>query len=291
MSGRGRLALLLAGIAWLAGCAEREERVNRVLATTPNGAVRIFMLSGSVRVVGWDRDSVEVTGTVGPGLHWGVGGAPGAVKIGTYDMGDENSQALSRLTVRVPMASQLWIKTTAAAVSVENFNGSLDVYTIDGPVQARGAGRQLRIETIRGSVDVAGGPQWLRVRTGAGDIDLRGGAQNVALVTVSGAIRSDMRFARGRFETFSGSVSLTGSLAPGSHAEVDTHSGRAEMRLTGTPDAEFNLFTNSGTVHTSLAGAPTVRRTTGGTETRFTVNGGAAHATIRTFSGEIHLKQ
>jgi len=54
-------SLLAAGLLLAAPCAAKAQApVNEVRAASPTGAVRIHNLVGTVRVTGWDRDSILV---------------------------------------------------------------------------------------------------------------------------------------------------------------------------------------------------------------------------------------
>jgi len=46
---------------------QAQRKVSAGYATTPDVSVRLFASVGSVHVIGWDRDSVELVGTVAAG--------------------------------------------------------------------------------------------------------------------------------------------------------------------------------------------------------------------------------
>ena len=57
------------GLCVLASSLAAQEPVSRSYPLNPDGAVRIMSTSdlGSIRVVGWDRDSVVISGTLARG--------------------------------------------------------------------------------------------------------------------------------------------------------------------------------------------------------------------------------
>ena len=64
-----------------------------------DGMVKMFLHSGRIRVIGWDRDSISVTGTVSRGVVPYGGGSRRAVKFGIEG---NTPDSWGDLTVRVP---------------------------------------------------------------------------------------------------------------------------------------------------------------------------------------------
>ena len=53
--------ILLAALLATAASADAQARVDRRMGTERDVSLRIFNLAGSVRIIGWDHDSVAVT--------------------------------------------------------------------------------------------------------------------------------------------------------------------------------------------------------------------------------------
>src|SRR5262245_59077953 len=89
--------------------------VNRTIAVVPDGFIRIFQLTGSVRVQGWDRDSLAISGTVNVPAQGEFTVTPGKQGARVYLWGPDELRAQpSQLLIRVPRNSRLWIKTQSA---------------------------------------------------------------------------------------------------------------------------------------------------------------------------------
>jgi hypothetical protein len=81
------LTLMIALAALPGGAAQAqatsEQRVERKIAIDPDASIRIYNLNGSVRVEGWDRDTISVVATIGDPLknRFFFGGGAQGVKM------------------------------------------------------------------------------------------------------------------------------------------------------------------------------------------------------------------
>jgi len=257
-----------------------------------DGSVRVFLLNGSVRVTGWSRDSVAVSGTIAAGHDLFMGGDRRGVKLGAWNRADARDDAPSQLEVHVPARSRVWVKAGYGAdVTVSGVVGGLDLSAVSGAVRVSGSPRELTVESMDGDVLVEGSPAWLRAKTATGAITLRGTPEDVGLTTVSGPITIAGRtFARARFESVTGDIAFAGAPARGGALDFDTHSGLVDLRLPAALDADFDVTTIAGSVENAISTARPVaepRRQ----ELAFTVGEGGARITARTFKGTVRLRR
>src|SRR5688500_19248909 len=114
-------ALVVGILATLTPMAELQAQdawraIARGQAIAPTAYIKIWNLSGSIRIVGWDRDSVAVSGRVQPGGgNFFLAGDRESLKAG-FEMQGEGS---GELTVHVPARSTVWVKTASASIDVE----------------------------------------------------------------------------------------------------------------------------------------------------------------------------
>ena len=146
-----RMVLFAAVAAMAAAPAGAQQKVSARRATTSTVSVRLFASVGTVRVVGWDRDSVEVMGVVGAGSQIGgfgpsssspVSGLKFFIEAPTEKAGHEG-----QLTMRVPRNARVWLKTGSADVTVTDVTGGLDVNVVGGSITVHGNPRELRAES------------------------------------------------------------------------------------------------------------------------------------------------
>ena len=281
------LTLLAALAVTLAAPAAAQEKVDRRLAADRDVSLRIFNHAGSVRVVGWDRDSVAVTGTAAKGQRVMMGGTRQAMKL-TPD-GGINGTAPATLEVHVPRTARVWVKTASAPITVEGVRGGLDLFTVDGAIVVGGDPRELRAESMDGDVVVTGTPAWARVKTAAGTAALRAGGGDVGLTSVSGAVSlAGGPVERARLETVTGPITFAATMVRGGSYDLDSHGGRIDLRLTPKLGVDLEASTLHGTID-----GPVTEQEKGGDGRRFSLVAGDAGArvAVRTFKGPIHLRR
>ena len=169
-------------IATMATALHAQQKVLAGYSTTSNASVRLFAAVGTVQVIGWERDSVELSGTVAADSRVALG-APSSRKLEGLkvfiEAATEQSGREGTLTMRVPRGARVWVKTGSAHIAVSDVDGGLDLNVVGGSIDVRGSPRELRAESMDGAVTVDGAPEWMRVKTATGDIVLRGGGQNL----------------------------------------------------------------------------------------------------------------
>lgn len=284
--------LLTAGLLAPAA-ASGQYPVNRRVALAADASIRVFNLVGSIRITGWDKDSLAVTGTLSPGagkLFYFGGGGRGA-KLGIEAPDGVEPDGPSNLDVFVPAKSKLWIKAATADIAVTNFSGNLDLYSVSGAIRVAGSPAQVYAESMDGNVEVNGTAPWIRAKTASGSITLTGGGEDVGVTSVSGAIAiQGARVVRGRFESVTGDIRYDGDVERGSSLTFESHSGVIELRLPPGVSADFNVNEFQGKIVNELTGAVArPLRDRGGLELAFTAGQGGADVAIRNFKGAVLL--
>ncbi len=291
-------AVVLAGL-WMLGIAAplpTQQKVSQRFAVTPTASIRLFGDVGSLRILGWDRDSVVVTGTLPAGarLDASRGGDPSRPSPGMkiYIEVPRSPAPDAKLEVRVPTRSRVWSKSGSADVEVTGLTGGLDLNIVGGSARIACSPTELQVESMDGSVTIEGSPAWLRAKTATGDIVLRGGSEDAGVSTISGAVRvGEGRFERAKFTSVTGPIVFAGDLARGATLDVDTHGGPIELRLAPRLDAEFDLATVTGSIENTLtARRPIAGREGRGMELGFTSGTGRARILVRSFKGNISLR-
>ena len=282
-------ALLACGLVSAIGA---QEKVSRGRAVDRDVSLRIFNLAGSVRVVGWARDSIAVTGSVAAGDRFMMGGTPSGMKLGVESPPATSTGGRSDLQVHVPVGSRVWVKGGATTIVVEGVTGGLDLASVEGSVDVTGSPRELRIETMSGHVTIDGSPAWVRAKTATGRLTMRGGSDDAELSTVSGALAVEGgRFGRGSFQSVSGDVAFGGRPDEAGSLAFDSHGGTIELRLPRDAGAEFDLRSLRGTIADELFGRRAAPGRQGrGQQLAFVHRGGGTSIVATTFRGRILLR-
>jgi hypothetical protein len=293
-----RRVATLASVGALAGAAPlvAQQKTVQRYAVTPTASIRVFGDVGSLRIVGWDRDSVVISATLPAGARLDASrGGQSPKPASGMKIFVEVPRAPApdaRLELRVPARSRVWAKSGSADVEVTGLTGGLDLNIVGGSARVACSPAELQVESMDGSVTIEGSPAWLRAKTATGDIVMRGGSDDAGMSTVSGAVRvGEGRFERAKFTSVTGPIVFAGDLARGATLDFDTHSGPIELRLMRTLDAEVDLATVTGTIENTFNGRrPIAGREGRGMELGFTSGTGRARILVRSFKGNIHLR-
>lgn len=317
-------ALLAAVLA--AGSAGAQERIDQRRPTGATGVVEIHNTAGNVRVVGWNRNEVAVTGTLGRGterLDFGTEGDRVVVRVVLPRRGRDVRG--SDIEVRVPARKTVNVRTVSAAIGVEGIAGAVTAHAVSGAVTVTGRpgeaslkstsgevrfdgqAQRVTIESVSGSVQVAGTVRDevkastvsadVRVTASAGEVNVNAVSGNVEIGsvngradvgTVSGDVRVTGRRLHGSFKTVTGNLVVSGDLARDGSTTFNTHSGNVELQVPRGSSAAVDVNTFSGDIETRVPDAQIDRRNS--KELRLRVGRGDARISIRTFSGNVMLR-
>lgn len=254
MSAARRAAALLAFCPVPLAAQDTTRTLVRAQRMHADGAVRVWNLLGSVRVIGWAHDSVAVTARVAAGAPFHFGGSPGGVKLGVEERG--GSAARGELEVYVPRGAKLWVKSSTAPITVAGVVGDVELHTVTGDVRVAGRPATLRVEALAAPVTVQDGADWLRARTSSGAIRVAGAVGDAELATVGGTLTLDGAVTQqARLESVAGGVRHRGAVARGATLAIETHAGDVTLQL-AREGATLDLLTLGGRITSTL---PAVR--------------------------------
>jgi DUF4097 and DUF4098 domain-containing protein YvlB len=272
-----------------------QQPLQRRAPLAADAAVRITNMVGSVRVIGWERDSIVVAGTVEETktatflFHASAAGA----KLGIWDEAGD-TPGPSHLEVRVPMGSIVWVKTASADVTVQDVTGGIDVYSVAGRVTVNGSPRQVHAESLSGEIRIDADTRAVHAKTATSAITLLGSIADATASTVSGVVTLEgLRTQRGRFESVDSDIIWAGGDIDGKTTlDFITHAGAVELRVPGDAAADFVIATFEGGFDDRL-GVRTRRTGSAlkGIEIQFRIGdpGFGGQVTVRSFKGRVLL--
>jgi lipopolysaccharide export system protein LptA len=286
----------VAGIAILvlAPALGAQRTVDERHAVSPRASIRLTSVSQTteLRVIGWEKDSMALTGTVSAGarVDGGVASNGGGAKW-FVEVPQGRGQEPVQLELRVPVRSRVWVKLGAGEVEVTGMHGAIDVNIVSGSITVTGDLAELNAEAMDGTISVNGRADWLRAKTAGGSIEISGGGSDLGMTSVSGDVRlRGSGIARARIETVTGNVIVAPGLERGGQLTIDTHSGRVEVRLSPKQGTDIDVATVNGTVTNQLTAArPQPGMGARGQELGTSIAGGGRSITIRTFKGPVLL--
>ena len=287
--------LLAAAVTALAGwvpATSAETRVDERQPAHKDVRVRIRVPVGELHVAAWDNDEISVSGTLGRRAgELDFRSRGGRARIEVEGRGHHRHGSGADLRIQVPRGASLSIESFSTDVQVDGVQGDLEIQSVQGSVAVTGAGAEVEVETVNGSVDVNGAVQRLRIEAVSGAVTVAGVGPDAAVSTVSGRLQVDGGpFRRGRFESVSGSIRVTGGLDTDADVDVETVSGSVKLTLPDDVSARFDVTTFSGSVDNELGPeARRVSRLTPNKELEFTTGSGSARVRIQTLSGSVKL--
>jgi DUF4097 and DUF4098 domain-containing protein YvlB len=317
------LAVAAALALWAGAPAHAQDRVDQRRAAGATGSVEVTLGAGSVTVIGWSRNEVRVTGTLGrsgESVEFDETGDRLVVRV----VPRRGGQASANLEVRIPARRSATVRTVSASASVEDVDGLVDVRTVSGRarvsgsprevtassrsggievdantarvnattvsggVRVSGAARELvEASSVSGSLDLRAATREVRANSVSGTVRARGVTGRTTATTVSGNVHVEGSRVAGTFRSVSGSVRVDGGLDPSGGLSFTTHSGDVELVLARGAALEVDFSTFSGHLTSSFAAVM------GGTDRqrRISVGRGGPTVSIRTFSGDAKLLQ
>lgn len=289
------LRLALVTLTSGASLAHAQQKIQLGHAASPTVSVRLIATVGDVWVVGWDRDSVDLKGTIPNGARCELAaGSPAERSNGIkmyVEAAPQGTEGEGRLLLHVPRGSRVWVKTGSADIDVTGVTGGLDLNVVGGSITVRGNPREARVESMDGDIELDGAPEWLRAKSATGNITMHGG-QDVGASTISGVIRIvGGEVERAKLESTTGNISFATGLARAASVEVETHSGGVDLELPFKIDLELDAATMTGTIDNRWTKArPLVGRENRGMTLVTSSGAGGGKVTVRSFKGTVVVK-
>ena len=295
----GKLAVILA-IAVLAltfgsGNALADDQINESGKASPNGLVYIENLAGSIKVKGWDKNEIEVTGTLdekAKRLNFETGKKKSVIEV-VYPRRVKNIEEGSHLVIMVPRGSSLEIECVSADIEVSGVEGDVEVENVSGDIDLVGPCESADVDVISGNVTLQDPGDVVSIECISGRVEATGGRADVKVETVSGEIFLEFELFKNLLvEAVSGNIKVIGDLASSGSFELDVHSGEITLILPREVSAEFEANTFNGDIQTDFGyeGSQTSKYLPG-QELEFSVGGGGADVEINTFSGDINIRK
>ena len=289
-----RTALVAASLALISmltpPSALAQTPVNRAQGVNRDVGVNVWIPAGTIRIIGWDRDSLVVEGSVGKGDRLFFGGGRAGVKLGIDDLAPDVTPKPVRLTLRVPRGAKVNVRTASASMEISDVSGWFN--TVSGDIRVSGSVADIQAEAIDGSIYLTATAPRARARSGSGTVSIGGRIDDLVASTVSGPLTvTATGLQRARLESVTGAISIAAGIDRASSIDVDNHSGSVELRLPATVAADFDLTSVAGAI-TNLfdSHVPSAGRQGRGQQLSFVTDPKGARVVVRTFKGPITIR-
>ncbi|KAB7763823.1 DUF4097 family beta strand repeat-containing protein [Xanthomonas maliensis] len=245
----------LLAVAW-ASPAGAQTAINQTHPLARGGRIDVDNLAGQVRVRGWDRDEVAVTGTLGANQRLEVNDSPDRLQLEViYPRNSRNSEG-TRLELRIPRGASLQVEAVSGDVDVDQVElARVQLKSVSGAVTAAGRAKEAQLETVSGALRSTLASSRLTLDTVSGAIEAPAGASGqISVESVSGQIRLEAgQVSRLQAQSVSGATTLRiGALAPGGSVSAESVSGSIRLALPRTSSAALSIETFSGGIQSSV---------------------------------------
>ena len=292
-----KLILLALGLILSQSPVWAGQQVNETRSADPDAHIEIEIISGSIKVNGWDRNEIVITGTIGNDVEsLEVSGSGNHISIdletpGSWGKGRKEIDV--DLEISMPSGARFEAETVSAGIPVSGLTGTAQLASVSGPIDLSGSMTRAGIETVSGQIQVKGGGSRIDAESVSGPITLEGVSETVEVSTVSGPIDvSANSVDRADFESVAGSIRFRGSLNEGAHLSAEIHSGNVILELPGDTSASFEVETFSGSIDNDFGpAAERADRYTPGQWLKFSTGDGDSKISVESFSGSVELKK
>ncbi len=284
------IAMVLIGLSPSASAEDIDERNS----ADPNGHVHVSNTAGTVTVIGWGEDEIEVTGTLGEGtrgLEFKREGRHTTIKV-LYQRGSHRSGS-SHLVVHVPEHSELSVNGVATDIEVTGVQGVQRLETISGEITAETFASDLEAKSVSGDMVIHGHgyESLLTVSTVSGDTEISGVAGELETTTVSGDVEIEAgKITRARLRTTAGDVEISGDLVSGGRIDCESINGEITVKLTDGANLDVDIETFNGDIENCFGEKVERKSRYGpGRLLRFSRGDGDRTVRLKSLNGEIEI--
>jgi Toastrack DUF4097 len=271
--------------------------INETRPAKADGTIWVHNLAGSVKIQGWDKNEVHVTGTLGAGSkRLDITDDDGGIDIRVVvpEHSDQNVDD-SDLVIQVPKSSRITVGTVSADIEATGVNGTANLKSVSGSVRLDSRDSDISASSVSGDVDVAGSATNAHINAHgiSNEVRVSGVDGDLQAESISGTVKvfGNNRLSRAQLSSTSGNVEFLAELTKGGSYTFNSTSGNVKVSFPKTPDARFDISTFSGNIDNSFGPKPQhVSEYSPGEELHFTSGAGNAQVNARTLSGNIDLR-
>ena len=271
-----------------------DEHINESMDAAADGHIRVYNTSGTIEIVGWSRNSVQVVADLGDDVEELIFERNGdvvliKVKVPNRHHGDIEAD----LVIHAPERSSIEVSGVSADIEVEDIRGEQSLETVSGDVETSGVESDVEAGSVSGDVEVSGTGKEADTEAGtvSGDVVLSDLAGNIAGASVSGDVDIDGgSFREAYLESVSGDLSYYAALRDGGELMMETISGTIDVKFSNKVSARFDIETFQGEIDNCFG--PRAERTSrysSGLELSFTVGDGDSEVVIETLNGDVYI--
>jgi hypothetical protein len=247
-----RVTGLAAAALVLAGCDDWgewgdsgrfKEEFHHSYALKPGGRVSLENSNGSVEIVGWGQDTIDIAGTkyasteaVIRALKIDIVATADSVRIRTIPPTGHRANWGAKYVIRVPRRIEL--------ERIASSNGSIRIEDLEGSARLRTSNGSVRLSRFNGSAEV---------ETSNGGVEVMEHNGSLIARTSNGGVRADN--VRGLFEATTSNGSINARLAdpqPGKPIKLGSSNGSIALTMDAINDNDVRITTSNSSITLKL---------------------------------------
>ena len=272
-----------------------DEQVNQTIDASDDGYVEIFNTSGSIEVIGWSKDSIEIAGSLGDSVEELIVERDGdevliRVEVPNRHWGDIDAD----LVIKVPEDSSIEVTGVSTDIEVEDVLGEQSLSTVSGDIEITGAADDVEAGSVSGDVEIEGNGAEGNFdgSTVSGDVIVKGMSGSVDVESVSGDVEViGGTYKEAYFETVNGDATFRAELAQDGDLSMESVNGSVDIEFTvPITSARFDIETFNGSIRNCFGPKPErTSKYSPGLELSFTIGDGDARIEIETLNGSVNV--
>ena len=295
-----------------------QQSVDESLQAEKGSYVEIEHINGEAEIIGWDKDEVRVTGTLGERTEEFIFERKGRdiiIEIEVKKSGKKwgwGSDEGDDLKIYVPQESRIGYTSVNADVDISDIQGNVKVDVVNGSIQLDKITGDARLESVNGDIrfdnlvgelvveTVNGGirgkgreTEELSLNSVNGSIDVVSDAEDVTIETVNGDVDVELESIQDfDVETVNGSVSASMNLQSNGDVRASSVGGSITLAFQDDVSARFDIEAHAGGRIVNRISADKMMKAKYGPRRwlEFSHNGGKARVEVSTVSGRVTLE-
>jgi DUF4097 and DUF4098 domain-containing protein YvlB len=279
-------ASALPAIAYAQEDGQRRSRIDTVIPLEKEGTVDLTIVSGRIRVVGWDRPDVKIVATIERGYITMDAGLA-RVRLGVEADRGRAGEAIFELSV--PRGTRVLMNSASGDLFSSGTRGEVNAESISGDIQVSDVVRRLSIESVSGNQQINNVKGDLRAEAVSGRVEARNVEGDIEAESVSGRVTLlDVTSKFVKAGSVSGRIAFAGPIDPAGRYEFESNSGSVRLALPENTGALLRVETFSGHVESDF---PVTLQPSRGSQNRFEfqIGNGRARISAESFSGSINI--
>lgn len=285
----GIKAACLAACALIAAPAWAEP-VDITRTVAADATVEVSNVAGEITISGWDRNEVRLTGSLGDDQEIKIRESSSGISFEVRNIDSQDDYEEANLEFRVPAGASIVAEGVSADIVISAINGAgIVAESVSGDVEVSAEVGRIELSTVSGDIEFTGRAGRGAFESVSGDIEASGVSGEVSVSTVSGdATLKAGLLERAQFETVSGNLELTLSLADGGRLTAEAMSGDVVLKVPAEQQGEFNVQTFTGDIRSDF-GDVEDESFGPGSRLKHVVGGNGAQFRIENFSGDVRI--